>query len=61
LVASEDVGDIGAMLILALTKGFGRSGSMPYLFTYENQTQYAVLKAMGATSRVVPCMILCSR
>jgi putative ABC transport system permease protein len=57
LVNSEDVGDIGAMLILAMTMGFGVTGIMLYMFTYENQKQYAVLKALGATSRTLLAMI----
>ena len=51
LVNSEDVGDIAAMLTLAMTVGFGVTGVMLYMFTYEHQKQYAVLKAMGAQSR----------
>lgn len=57
LVNSEDVGDIGAMLILAMTMGFGVTGIMLYMFTYENQRQYAVLKAMGATPRILMAML----
>ena len=57
LINSEDVGDIGAMLILAMTMGFGVTGIMLYMFTYENQKQYAVLKALGATSRTLLAMI----
>ena len=57
LVNSEDVGDIGAMLILAMTMGFGVTGIMLYMFTYENQKQYAVLKALGATNRTLLGMI----
>ncbi len=57
LINSEDVGDIGAMLILAMTMGFGVTGIMLYMFTYENQKQYAVLKAMGASSKTLRRMI----
>lgn len=57
LVNSEDVGDIAAMLILAMTVGFGVTGVMLYMFTYEHQRQYAVLKAMGASSRTVLAMV----
>ena len=57
LINSEDVGDIGAMLILAMTMGFGVTGIMLYMFTYENQKQYAVLKALGATSKTLLRMI----
>lgn len=57
LTNSEDVGDIAAMLVLAMTMGFGVTGIMLYMFTYENQKQYAVLKALGATSRTLLSMI----
>ena len=57
LINSEDVGDIGAMLILAMTMGFGVTGIMLYMFTYENQKQYAVLKAMGALPRTLLQMV----
>lgn len=58
LANSEDVGDVGAMLLLAMTVGFGMTGVMLYMFTEENLKQYAVLKAMGATSRLLLMMIL---
>ncbi|MEO6104818.1 MAG: ABC transporter permease [Pseudoxanthomonas sp.] len=58
LVNSEDVGDIGAMLILAMTMGFGVTGVMLYMFSYENQRQYAVLKAIGAQPRTLVMMVL---
>lgn len=57
LINSEDVGDMGAMLILAMTVGFGVSGVMLYMFTYENLKQYALLKAMGASQRALLGMI----
>lgn len=57
LATSEDVGDIGAMLILALSVGFGVTGVMLYMFTTENLRQYAVLAAMGATPRRLLAMI----
>lgn len=57
LVNSEDVGDMAAMLTLAMSVGFGLTGVMLYMFTYENLNQYAVLKAMGATSRLLLTMI----
>ena len=56
-INSEDVGDMGAMLILAMTVGFGITGVMLYMFTYENLNQYAVLKAMGASRRLLLNMI----
>lgn len=58
LVNSEDVGDVTAMLMLAMTVGFGMTGVMLYMFTYEHQRQYAVLKAMGASSRTLLSMVL---
>jgi putative ABC transport system permease protein len=58
LVNSEDVGDMSAMLILAMTVGFGVAGIMLYMFTYESLKQYAVLKAMGATRRGLLTMVL---
>lgn len=57
LVNSEDVGDMTAMLILAMTVGFGVTGVMLYMFSYENQKQYAVLKAMGASERLLRTMV----
>lgn len=57
LANSEDVGDVGAMLSLAISVGFGMTGVMLYMFTEENLKQYAVLKAMGATSRLLLTMI----
>lgn len=57
LVNSEDVGDMAAMLTLAMTVGFGVTGVLLYIFTYENIRQYAVLNAMGATPRLLLLMI----
>jgi putative ABC transport system permease protein len=57
LINSEDVGDIAAMLSLAMSVGFGVTGIMLYMFTNENLKQYAVLKAMGATSKQLLAMI----
>lgn len=57
LINSEDVGDIAAMLSLAMSVGFGVTGIMLYLFTHENLKQYAVLKAMGATSKQLLAMV----
>lgn len=54
---SEDVGDMATMLVLAMTVGLGVAGVMLYMFTYENLKQYAVLKAMGATRRLLLTMI----
>ncbi len=58
LVNSEDVGDMSAMLILAMSVGFGVAGVMLYMFTYESLKQYAVLKAMGATPPTLLTMVL---
>jgi putative ABC transport system permease protein len=58
LVNSEDVGDIAAMLGLAMTIGLGVTGIMLYMFTYENQRHYAVLKALGAPARTLSAMVL---
>jgi len=57
LVNSEDVGDVGAMLTLAMTVGFGVTAVLLYLFTTDNLNQYATLKAMGATSRLLLAMV----
>ncbi|HEY0799759.1 MAG TPA: ABC transporter permease [Steroidobacteraceae bacterium] len=57
LANSEDVGDITAMTTLAMSVGFGVTGVMLYMFTNEHLKQYAVLKAMGATSRLLLAMI----
>jgi putative ABC transport system permease protein len=57
LVNSEDVGDVGAMLTLAVTVGFGMTAVLLYIFNVENLQQYAVLKAMGATSGLLLAMI----
>lgn len=50
LMNSEDVGDVASMLVLAMAVGFGVAGVMLYMFTHASLGQYAVLKAMGATS-----------
>ena len=57
LINSEDVGDMLNMVILAMLVGFGVTGVMLYMFTYENLKQYAVLKAMGATNRQLTTMV----
>jgi len=57
LINSEDVGDMAAMLTLAMTVGFGVTGVMLYMFTYENLKQYAVLNAMGAAPRLLLTMV----
>ena len=57
LINSEDVGDMLNMVMLAMLVGFGVTGVMLYMFTYENLKQYAVLKAMGATNRQLGTMV----
>jgi putative ABC transport system permease protein len=57
-INSEDVGDIASMISIAMLVGFGVTGVMLYMFTEESLTQYAVLKAMGATPRLLLTMIL---
>ena len=57
-VNSEDVGDIASMISIAMLVGFGTTGVMLYMFTEENLKQYAVLKAMGATPRLLLTMIM---
>ncbi len=54
---SEDVGDIAAMITLAMSVGFGVTGVMLYMFTQDNQRLYAVLSAMGATRRMLLSMV----
>jgi putative ABC transport system permease protein len=57
LINSEDVGDMVAMMMLAMTVGFGVTGVLLYMFTYENLKQYAVLKAMGTSRHVLLTMV----
>lgn len=57
LTNSEDVGDIGAMLSIALCVGFGVTGVLLYMFAQDNLRNYAVLSAMGATRRLLLSMI----
>ncbi|BDY12305.1 FtsX-like permease family protein [Hydrogenimonas cancrithermarum] len=57
LVNSEDVGDMTAMLILAMVVGFGVTGIMLYMFTIENIRQYAVLTALGTSDETLLEMV----
>ncbi len=57
LANSEDVGDIETMLSIAILVGFGVTGVLLYMFTNENLRQYALLKAMGTTPRLLMTMI----
>jgi putative ABC transport system permease protein len=54
---SEDVEETTRMLFFALSVGFGITGVMLYMFTHENLKKYAVLKAMGATSKLLLAMV----
>jgi putative ABC transport system permease protein len=54
---SEDVGDAVTMLSIAMLVGFGVTGVMMFMFTKENLKYYAVLNAMGATTRSLLIMI----
>lgn len=57
LINSEDVGDMASMVSIAMLVGFGVTGVMLYMFTSDSLKQYAVLKAMGANSRLLLAMI----
>ncbi len=48
LINSEDVGDMLSMISLAVIVGFGLTGILLFMFTYENLKQFATLKAIGA-------------
>lgn len=58
LINSEDVGDMVSMVSIAMLVGLGVTGVMLYMFTADSLRQYAVLKAMGADSRLLLTMIL---
>jgi putative ABC transport system permease protein len=58
LANSEDVGDVITMLTIAMLVGVGVTGVMMFMFTTENLKFYAVLNAMGATSRALLGVIL---
>jgi putative ABC transport system permease protein len=57
LVNSEDVGDIASMMTIAMLVGLGVTGVLLYMFTSDSLKQYAVLKAMGADSRLLLTMM----
>jgi putative ABC transport system permease protein len=57
LLNSEDVGDMASMISIAMLVGFGVTGVMLYMFTSDALKQYALLKAMGATSGLLLAMI----
>ena len=57
LINSEDVGDMASMVSIAMLVGLGVTGVMLYMFTTDSLRLYAVLKAMGAGSRLLLSMI----
>ena len=57
LANSEDVGDAVTMLTIAMLVGFGVTGVMMFMFTSDNLKYYAVLSAMGASTRLLLTMI----
>src|SRR5579863_618404 len=57
LINSEDVGDMVSMVSIAMLVGLGVTGVILYMFTSDSRRQYAVLKAMGADSRLLLTMI----
>ncbi len=57
LANSEDVGDAVTMLSIAMLVGFGVTGVLMFIFTMENLKYYAVLNAMGASTRTLLTMI----
>lgn len=57
LINSEDVGDMTSMISIAMFVGFGVTGVMLYMFTADSLKQYAVLKTMGASSKLLITMI----
>jgi len=57
LLNSEDVGDMFSMVALAMLVGFGVTGIMLYMLTYENLKHYAVLKAIGASNNMIIKMV----
>ena len=58
VVNSEDVGDAVTMLSIAMLVGFGVTGVMMFMFSKDNLKYYAVLSAMGATTRMLVTMII---
>ena len=57
LIDSEDVEETIRMLAFAVLVGLGITGVILYMFTHDNLKQYAVLKAMGATSKLLLAMV----
>ena len=56
-INSEDVSDMVSMVSIAMVVGLGMTGVMLYMFTTDSLRQYAVLKAMGADSRLLLTMV----
>jgi putative ABC transport system permease protein len=56
-INSEDVGDMASMISIAVLVGLGVTGVMLYMFTMDSVKQYAVLKTMGASSKLLLAMI----
>lgn len=56
-INSEDVGDMASMISIAVLVGLGVTGVMLYMFTTDNVKQYAVLKTMGASSKLLLTMV----
>ena len=48
---------MASMMLIAVLVGLGVTGVMLYMFTVDSAKQYAVLKAMGATPKVLLGMI----
>jgi putative ABC transport system permease protein len=57
LVNSEDVGDMASMISIAMLVGLGVTSVMLYMFTVDSLRQYAVLKTMGATPKLLLAMV----
>jgi putative ABC transport system permease protein len=55
---SEDVGDVETLLSVAMLVGLGVTGVMLFLFTQDNLRYYAMLKAMGTSTRQLVAMVL---
>jgi putative ABC transport system permease protein len=55
---SEDVGDVETLLSVAMLVGLGVTGVMLFLFTQDNLRYYAMLKAMGTSTRQLVMMVL---
>lgn len=57
LTTSEDVGDMTAMLAIAVLVGLGSTGVLLLMFTRDNLKYYALLAAMGARQRLLLAML----